>query len=121
MCICSELTGPVDHCSSFPMFFLQIRAQGLATSPNPIFSKLITSLLGHCLLHCNCLRLGSAGANQLRLFCDVKAGFSLCTAQHWQVKADEAPGSEATVLLPRESSPKSKAKQQLEEARRKRL
>lgn len=90
------------------MFFLQIRAQGLATNPNPIFSKLITSLLGHCLLYCNCLRLGSAGANQLHLFCEAKAGFSLCTVQLRQVKADEMFPSGATLLLPGESDPKSK-------------
>lgn len=69
------------------MFFFLIRAQGLATSSS--LSKLITSLLGPCLLYCNSLRLGSTGANWLCLFCEEKSGFILSTVQLWQVKANE--------------------------------
>lgn len=109
MYICSEIQGQSTIVPVFLLtFFLQIRAQGLATRPNPIFSKLITSLLGHCLLYCNCLRLGLAGANRFHLFCEAKTEFSLCTLHLWQAKADERPRSGTTLMLPRESGPKSK-------------
>lgn len=89
------------------MFFLQIRAQGLATSPNPIFSKLIT-LLGNCLLYCSCLRPGLAGAKPTSSLLVAKAGFTLCTVQLWKVKADEmSPCPRVTLLLARKSGPKS--------------
>lgn len=90
------------------MFFLQIRAQGLATSPNPVFSKLITSLLGHRLLHCNCLRLGLTGANLLHLFWKWRQDLAYVLYSSGKSKQMKCPRSGVTLLLPRISSPKSK-------------
>lgn len=97
------------------MFFFQIGAQGLATSRNPVFQNWLFPCW--VTVYCNSLRLGSAGANWLCLFCEDKARFTLSTVWLWQVKANKKHPFETSLLPHAESGHKTKErKQPLEEA-----
>lgn len=92
MHIYSELTGTISHCSSFSIdVFLANQSPGTGHKPKSHLFKTDYSLLGHCLLYCNCLRPGLAGANLLHLFWKRRQDFSLHTVQLWQAKADKMP------------------------------
>lgn len=92
MHICLELTGTISHCSSFPIdVFLANQSPGTGHKPKSHLFKTDYFFAGTPFAPLQLSNTGFDWCKPTSSLLEVKAGFSLCTVQLWQVKADEMP------------------------------
>lgn len=92
MHICLELTGTISHCSSFPIdVFLANQSPGTGHKPKSHLFKTDYFFAGTPFAPLQLSKTGFDWCKPTSFLLEVKAGFSLCTVQLWQVKADGMP------------------------------
>lgn len=92
MHICSELTGTISHCSSFPIdVFLANQSPGTGHKPKSHLFKTDYFFAGTLFSLLQLSKTGFGWCKPTSSLLGVKAGFTLYAVQLWQVKADEMP------------------------------